>query len=229
MPWRVSLIVLAVVLAATSAWFVPFLTREQELVEATPQPPPLFEVAPIELLLGWEVCTGPVRVTRATDIARIRALRFDRAGGPTHLSVTMSGPGYAVGRRFVSQADRPLDLALPDPPDPFDATLCVENKGPRTALLAGAAESRSRGRLTTSVEGEASERELVLSLLRSAPAALADRPGDLAEHAAATEPGFLTSPSALLVLAAFVVVGLPALVLLALRRIRSDDGTMDHP
>lgn len=222
MPWRAALLAPALVVVVAVACFVPFLTQEREVVAATPQPPPLFEAAPVELLLGSQVCTAPLDLDRDTDVVRLTAGRYD-SGTPARLRVEVTAPGgYRAERKFEEYADgQPLSLPLPDPPRPVTGRLCVENEGPSAGLLAGTREGRSRGRLATTVAGAPSDTELVVTLLERRPASLASRAGEVADHAAALKPGWV-GRGLLWALAGLVAVGCPLLLLVALRRAPRD-------
>jgi hypothetical protein len=217
MPWRVALLAPLVVAVAAVVCFLPFLTRDREVVEATPQAPALFTASPIVVLLGpnWRVCTAPVPVTKDTDVARLRAGRY-KGYAAAQFEVTVDGPGYHAGRAFADYPDNGvLDVPLQDPRQPLDAKLCVENLGPVAGLLAGSGEGRTWGRLHTTDGGKPSNVRLVLSLLQDRPASVAGRLGIVLRHAAAVQP----APAPVLaILAVLAALGLPAGVALALRR-----------
>lgn len=216
MPWRTVALAPLVVVLVAAICFVPALTRQREVIEATPQPPPLFTAVPIELLLGREVCSSPILMDAHTDVARVIGLRY-ADGPPTTFLISVRAPGYSVSKRLTGYADGgALDLALPDPPRPVDAELCVQNYGDVAGMVAGSAEPRTWGRTQSVINGQPGDRRLVLTLLREPPSSLAGRLGDVAGHVAALKPGF-APPAVLLILAALVVVGLPVGAALALR------------
>jgi hypothetical protein len=217
MPWRIALLAPLVVAIAALAGFLPFLTREREVVVATPQPPPLFQPAPITLLLGAEVCPGPLRIDGGADVVRVVGERFSE-GDATVLHVAVSGPGYAAARTYRDYAPgQALDVALPRPPRPLAAKLCVANYGDRAGLVQGNGEGRGQGALTTTLNGRPSPVSLVVTLLRERRQSVLARLGETFRHAAALQPGF--APAGVLwVLAVLVLLGVPAAVTVALRR-----------
>lgn len=217
MPWRTALLAPLVVVIAALVWFLPALTRDREVIAASPQPPPLFHTAPIELLLSKRVCSSPVAIDRHTDVARMFGARYAE-GPPAHFEITVTAPGYRVARSITGYADGgPLDVPLPDPPRPLDAEICVENVGNVAGMVVGSAEPRTWGRAQTKIPDRAQDRRLVIRLLSEPPASVASRLGSLVDHAASLTPGF-APPGVLVVLALLVVLGLPAGAALALRR-----------
>jgi hypothetical protein len=216
MPWRSALVAPAVIVLVAAVLFVPFLATDREQIVSTPQPPPLFNASPIGMLLGTRVCANPVPIDASTDVARLRAARFGDAVTPAVLAVSVTAPGYRVSKRFSDYEDgAALDLPLPDPPRALDAELCIENWGPKAAIVGGSAETRTHGRMTATVDGKPSASVPILSLIHEPPASLASRTSDLFDRAGTVGP---VSGGVLGVLALLVVLGIPVALTLALRR-----------
>jgi hypothetical protein len=216
-PWRVALLAPLLVTLVAGAFFVPFLSREREVLVATPQPPPLFEATTIELEAhGGSACAAPIPLQRDTDVARVTAGR-SRAAGLTPLRVVVHAPGYSAERTFsMYRNGQALDVPLPDPPRPVDAELCVENAGRGDGLVYASTEERTVGRLRTEVDGKPSDANILVSLLARDRATLWQRRSEIVRGAAGLAPSF--APAWLLwALAALVVAGVPAGVALALR------------
>jgi len=215
-PWRLALLAPLLVAVLAAVLFVPYLRSGREVVVATPQPPPLFQAVSIQLAGGEQACAAPVPLSREADVARITAQR--EPGAPAApLRVSVSAPGYSAARTFTGYADhQALDLALPDPPRPQDARLCVQDAGSGGAALVGSREPRTLGLLETTVRGKPYDVNLVVSLLERGKASLWSRRSAILRHAATIGPSF--APAWLLaILAVLVAAGVPALVTLALR------------
>jgi hypothetical protein len=226
MPWRVALLAPLVVALVSVVVFAPLVREEHEVLVATPQPPPLFETAIIELERGELACAGPVPLSRETDLARVVAAR-PAAAAPTPLRVTVRASGYEAGRLFAGYTNgQALDVPLPDPPRPVDGEICVQNAGGGDGLLYASGEERTVGRLSTEVRGRPSETNLLVSLLARDRASLWDRRGAIGRGAAGLGPSF--APEWVIgALAALVLTAVPTGVMLALRRTPPGDG--DQP
>jgi hypothetical protein len=221
-PWRIALLAPLLVALVAGVFLVPSAVRERAVLVATPQPPPLFEATTLELEgHGGRACAAPVPIQRDTDVARVIAGRSPSAGR-TPLRVIVRAPDYEAERTFRNYGNgQALDLPLPDPPRPLEAELCVENPGTGDGLVYASSEARTFGRLTTEVDGEPSEANILISLLEREPATLWERRGAIVRQAAELAPSF--APAWLLwALTALVVAGVPAGVLLALRHAPPD-------
>ena len=219
MSWRIAALAPLLVAVVALVFFVPALTREREVFVATPQPPPLFQSAPVNLPIGPPgACTGPLRIDESTDIARLRARPYPDAVRAV-LVVSATAPGYTARKVFSDYADdAALDLPLPDPTRPIDnARLCVVDGGPSAGRVQGSTEPRTFGRLTTTNSGKPYDVNLVVTLLASHPASVASRLGDVLRHASAYAPGF-ARPGLLGALAVLVGLGAPFGAFVALRR-----------
>lgn len=209
MSWRPVLLGLLVCAAGAAALFVPFLMRERTLVAATPNPPPIFDVVPLILAPGQELCVSGVVVPPEAQIARVRATA---AGGTLRLRA------FTVGWRHEATVPvKPVtDVPLAPPPTTRIAEVCLDNFGERPFVLASTEEPRTASRTITRRGNEVLEEDVTLTLLERERTTLAASLSTLAERASAFQPAAVT-PGLLLALGGALLLGLPLGVLLALR------------
>jgi hypothetical protein len=206
---RAALLVLAVYLAGLAALLVPFMTREREVFDSTPGPPPLFDVAPLSFSPGRDLCLTGVPLTPHSEILRLRSGGEVVRPGPV-LDVAVTAPGYRhTGIVRVEELGPQLDLPIQPPTRALTAEVCVHNRGRPGVILVATLEPRTRSTMSTRIDGEPFREDVALQILERRRASLADRLTDVMGHAAAFKPA---TTAVLWAVALLVLTVVPAAV-----------------
>ena len=173
---------------------------------------------------GSRACQGAINLPGDARFERIGL--YPRTpggpGSPLEVSIRPADGGAALARGELPggyRGDEPprlryADLGRQRRPEPF--TVCVTNRGSRDVELWGTAALASPS--TSSVlDGKPGDFDLGVTFADREERSLLARLPEAAEHASVFHPGW-TSPWAYAVLAALVLLGGPALLLVALRR-----------
>src|SRR6187455_281308 len=83
----------AVVLAIGAVLFAVALTRERDVVASTPSPRAVFQLTPVEVPAGSQLCLTGVTIPRDARRLRMQVRTFGRSGPA--LALTLRGRGYA--------------------------------------------------------------------------------------------------------------------------------------
>ena len=213
---RAALAGLLLTLAAALAILVPAASTERVVFSSTPNPPPLFDLTPLELGPGRTACTRGIVL--GTDAERLRMTVAAR-GGPDAVPLTLrlTGPRYGTTStvRSYPPAGGLVEIEIPPAPRTLPATLCVTNGGMRPLTLNATTESRTASRTTTTLDGEPTPADPTIQLMRREPRSFASMLPTLFERAATFKPGF-AGPWLFWTLAALLLLGLPLGVAVAL-------------
>ena len=191
---RPLLAFVAVLVVGAIVLWRPFLTREHEVLSATPAPIALYEPTTVALRPGATACLHGVTFAPDAEVAGFTA------DGP--LVVTAAAPGYrarAVGR------DR---VAITPPRRSVTGRLCLRNAGRRPVAIAGTTDPGSTAPPVTTIDGRPIAPDIALALYERAPASDLARAGEIVRHAAA----LAWSPGVLWVLVLLVLVGVPGAI-----------------
>lgn len=175
------------VLAVGFALFVlPFLMRDRTVLTTTPQPPPLRELALVNVPAGMQTCMDDVVIDEHSERALIKVGTNGRP--PSPLRFTLTGPGLRQVRRIAPTYADSARISVPvDPPArAVAATVCVRNDGRRMVALY-AAEKNTRS--TTRVEGKQVPVNLELLFAEAEPQSLLDQLPLSIERMQAFRPG----------------------------------------
>lgn len=217
-PWWTlpAIAALAFVIVALAVW-LPWATEERAAITATPTPTPYADITPIVLRPGQRACESLVAFEPATRAATVLSDGHQADGPPLRIVARADGwrssGTVEGGYGGFAQLQVPLD----PPPAPAIGEVCVENVGDRRARLQGTTEGRVHTRSETSVDGEPIEARMALVLSEGEHRSLADRPQQILDRIAAFKPPIVGSWS-LSLLALLVVLGVPALVVVAVAR-----------
>jgi hypothetical protein len=200
--------------ALAAALFVPFLTKEREVVAAIPSPRPVFEVSLVDVPPGDELC-----ITDVTIPSDARQLRFHVVApgrrGPA-LAVALRASGYE--ERLTVPAGYPDSTLINAPMDPPAATslgeVCLRHRGSAPIALVGSQEERTKSRPESRVDGKALDADTYLAFYEDGRASALHRAGAIVDHMSAFRPG-VVGPWLLWSLLALVVLGVPGGVLWA--------------
>jgi hypothetical protein len=202
------------ILIATLALFVPYLTRDREVIESTPsvRPLPPGGLVPITLRKGDELCVPNLPLTPQSERVRFPVTTVGGSGPP--LVVSLQAPGFRSSTRVPADwHDGDLDVALHPPPRPVRGALCIRNEELRPASVMGTQPGQKFARPTPELNGGQLLQDIPITFHRRASASLASRTADVIDHAAVFSP----IPTTLLwVLLVLVILGVPALALAAL-------------
>lgn len=203
--------------AVATALFAQFLVQDRELVAATPSPRPLFNLTPVELARGDELCIADVTIPRDAEEMRFQVttrtasgpaldLRLHAAGYDERLTVPS---GYPDGALIAAPMRAPAATRL--------GRVCLANDGPGTVALAGTTEDRTLSRPRGALAGEPLPADTYLAFYeRERGSALAHAP-DIIERMSAFRPGVI-GPWLLWPLLALTAIGVPGGVLWAVLR-----------
>lgn len=213
-----AVVAAAAVLVATAAFgWGPALTREREVLVATPSPPGLFNRLEVRLRPGEHACLTPVPLTPNASAVRVIALA--RPGADAVLGARVSGPdrrffkggqssGWATGRDAV------VTVEVGAPPVEGEGQVCLYNEGEDPFALIASDEPRTFSATRTSVNDEPGP-QVALSLVDPRPASTLDRLGTVVDRASQLSGG--VAPTWLLwPLLVLMALGVPAAVLVAL-------------
>ena len=184
-----------VLVLASLAWFIPYLTRERETVSAVAVPPPFFSLESIGLGPGDEACLGEVAFDTDSEVVELTALEARRTGPP--LEIVAEGEGYSARAMIEGGYERPALLRAPiEPPErSVIGTLCVQNRGDRGVGLLATSDARTNVvRSVTTVEGEELALDLSVRFLAADSGSVLDRAGEMLDHASAFKPALLGTP-----------------------------------
>ena len=211
---RATLLLLAVYALGAAVLFIPFLTREREVFDSTPNPPPLFSVEGVSFAPGVDMCVAPVTLTPSSQVLRLRAVRdFGAPGTPVDVLATGAGYSYA-GRVEVARIAPRIELPIAPPKRPVSARVCLHNHGRVGILLVASQEPRTQSESTTTFDGKPLAPDVTLQVLERRPASLAGRLSTVIGHAATFRPG---SAALLWIFVLLVLVGAPLGVAAAFR------------
>ena len=195
-----AMFVVVLVAGAVLLWR-PFVTREHEVVSATPTPIALYQPVPIPLRPRSTACLDGVTFGRDAEVVGFTA----QGDGPL---VITAGRARAVARPPLVRARL----------TPMTGRLCIRNAGRRTVLLPGTTDAGSTAPPVTTIDGRPITPDVTVTLYRREPSSHLARAGDIVRHAAA----LAWSPALLWLLGVLVVLGVPAAIagglVLSLRR-----------
>jgi hypothetical protein len=207
--------------AIAAVLFGRFLTEERELVSATPSPRPMFEITPVTVPPGEELCISDVTIPADARQLRVQVLTFRRSGPA--LDIALRARGY--GERLAIRAGYPDGALISAPMDPPAeerlAEVCLRHRGAGPIALVGTTEERTQSRPEGSVDGRPAAADTYLGFYAAGSASALDRAPEIVDRMSAFRPAFI-GPWLLWPLLAFVLLGVPAGVLwAALRAVRS--------
>ena len=216
---------LAVTVAGLIALLAVGLTRGSSLVYTLGVAP---QGAVAKLAKGDRTCQSPIRPPRGAAFERVGFYPRSPNGAST-VVVTVrpaaGGPVLASGRLSGAYGEgvmprlRHAGVGRVQPAQPL--AVCFENAGSRPVEIWGTAPIASPS-TSASQDGRASEFDLGVTLERSRERSLVALLPDMAHRASVFHPGWV-SPAAYALLGAVVLVGIPLLLVLALRRAAAHD------
>jgi hypothetical protein len=211
----------------------PFATFEREVVQSTPGLGALDSRYTLALEPGDEACIDPVTLTPGSQVARFRVLApKDRPAPP--LEITARAGSYrssGTAEGYPTGGDVLVTAELDPPERELRGSVCARNAGETPVELVGAQDIRSLVPADLLFNGDPIEgKDLELTLLERERRSIAERPGELIEHAQALGADF--APTWLLwVIAVLVLVGVPVVVVagyfLAVRSDADDAASVD--
>jgi hypothetical protein len=212
---RLAVAGLLLTLLAGAALFVPAATRSHVVYSSTPNPPPLFDLALLEVGPGQTACTRGIVLDSDAEVLRLNPVA--RGGAPVPIGVRLTGPGYASVHTLshYAAAGGLVDVPIARPARTLPATLCLSNRGTRAFALGSSTERRTRSRTVTEVAGRPVPNDPTIQLLRREPRSFASLLPTLLRRAATFKPGF-AGPWLFWALALLLVLGLPAGAMYAL-------------
>jgi hypothetical protein len=185
--------------------------------------------APIKLKAGREACQGPIAVA---DDAAFEGVTFavgtaQRPGPPLHVSVQAgdaTGEPLAagsLGAGYPDVADAPEHTVwVGHVPAERIVTVCVENRGRRAAYLYAAADAAARGS-TGSIDGRPTGADFAFEFTRREPRSIAALVPAVFERASLFRAEGIGAWT-YFVLAALVLLAVPALLVAALGATRTE-------
>ncbi len=225
MPRWVSPIVTALlVVVGMLIWFVPYLGQSRRPVSSTGASPPFYSITPVLLAPGSLACMTNVTIDTNAGLAQFVAIPGPQAAPP--LRVSARGPdGYhspAVRLPGGYRNPTPQIAAIRPPTHALIGQLCVRNVGRVAVSLTGTTEKRTSGREQTVIDGRAVKPDVSLQLLQNRTPTLLEQTPEALQHMA-TFKGPFVSTALLWLLLVLVVLGVPALVIVAVASAVSTD------
>lgn len=208
----------AFVVAGALVWFVPWLTRDRPAVVGVEGTTPIFEpIALVELGPGQEACLHRATVEPTAERLGVTVGTFGEPGPP--LDATLTGRGYVERTRLPGgYRDLQNPLVPIDPPSrTLLARVCIENAGTRPVALYGTTEPRTQARAETFVDGKPVPQDLALAFYRAEPRSILERVPLIFERMGFFHPALMGTWLAW-VLVPLLLIGMPLLLLWALRR-----------
>jgi hypothetical protein len=181
-----------VLVVASIAWFVPYLTRERETVSGVPVPPPFFSAESVGIGPGDEACISEVTFDTDSEVVELTALEAKRAG--PSLELLARGEGYRAEATIEGGYERPalLRAALDPPARSVIGTLCIRNSGERAVGILATSDARTNVvRSLTKLDGQEVPLDISVRLLAADSGSVLERAGDMLERAAAFKPALL--------------------------------------
>ena len=208
---RLALIIGVVgLVAAASAWGIPYLTVKRDYVAVTPQPDPLFEQATIPLPAGESACMDRAVVDPRSEQARLRVGTYGRAAVPLELVVRAGGYRASVPIAASYADSQLLKVPVKPPARAVEVTICVRNVGRRRVALY-ASSDRTNSRSVVRVDGRAVPQDFTIAFFERRPVSILRRLPDSLQRASAFRP--VISPLILWPLLIVFTVGVPLAVL----------------
>jgi len=170
-----------VIVAVTSHWMLPWLTRDSYVRVATPVPPQNFGVTPIALERGKPVCIEDVLLPTATQVAGL-AGSVPEGHRPPTIDVTVTAPGYSHRTTIERGWPKGLSFTLPSPSADVLASVCLSTKSRSGAILNANAGAVVRAYST--VDGERAPAAVAIELRRADPQSRLSRLGTMLDRAA---------------------------------------------
>jgi len=173
---------------------------------------------------GDRLCQGVLRPPREATFDRVGY--YPRtSGGPSSIEVTVQAAGGSEpgsGRERIDATAPALhrtDVGQVEPGQPL--SVCFENVGARRIELFGTAPIASPSTSAT-LNGKPADFDLGVTLERAKERSLLAQAVDIARRMSVFHAGWV-SPLALALLAAMVLIGIPLLLVAALRSATADD------
>jgi hypothetical protein len=203
--------------ALAAALFVRFLTKEREVVAATPSPRPLFQVSLVEVRPDEKLCISDVTIPEDARQLRVQVRTFGRPG--PELDVTLQARGYRERLMVPGGYGDAAVIAAPMNP-PATARLgevCLGLRGSAPISLVGSNEGRTQSRPEGHVGGNNATADTYLAFYERGSASALDRTGEIVDRMSAFRPA-VVGPWLLWPLLALVILGVPGGVLWAALR-----------
>jgi len=203
--------------AVAAALRAPSLLRERELVAATPSPRPLFDVTPVELPAGKELCIADVTIPGSAEELRLQVATLS-GPGPA-LAVRLRAPGYEERLTVPGGYPDGALIAAPVAPPPATAlgSVCVAHAGTAPITLTGTTEERTRSRPRGTLAGAPVEPDAYLAFYERERGSAPGHIVDIVDRMSAFRPA-IVGPWLIWPLLAVAVVGVPGGVLWAVLR-----------
>src|SRR4051794_6333995 len=208
---------LAVLLAGTVVWALPWFTRDRDVPAGVPSPRALFETTALRVGPGQSACADAVAVDPHARQARVTLATYRRPAGPP-LTLTLTGGGYrAVSRLPGGYADNSENaFAIAPPSRAVLARACVRNDGDAPVALSASAD-RTRSRSVASVDGSPAGASYWLAFYEGRPHSVLHRLPVILQRMTVFRPG-IVGRWLLWPLLVLVALGIPVGVLWAWRR-----------
>jgi hypothetical protein len=212
----VTALFVAVLTLGALTQFLPRLTQSGDVVTSTPVRQDLAAVQAIVLHPGERACLSQVTLDRAAGVARVGLAPNALGAAPTKLALAASAPGYRAAATISVARGQGGQLQIPFAPPRRTAigALCLRNGGRRTVALAGTADPRALTRSKMTLDGAPRNDAFSLTLLAAGQRTLLDRFAQLVARTAALSA---VGPWMLWLLLPLLLLGVPVLVLAALR------------
>src|SRR5215210_4426905 len=112
-----------------AALFARFLTADRELVASTPSPRPMFEISPVRVPPGEELCISDVTIPDDARQLRVQVLTYRRRG--PELDIALHARGYS--ERLTVPAGYPdsalISASMDPPPGARLGEVCLRHNG----------------------------------------------------------------------------------------------------
>jgi hypothetical protein len=163
-------------------------------------------------------CQAPIYVSTETDSARLQVGTFGRPGAPLRISARNAQDGALVsaGNVHGGYGDGSAVRAPARLPEGTRVSVCVQNRGTRRVALYGGPDQAARTSALR-LAGRPTGTDMTLVLERKEPRSIASMLPEMVDRAVLFKGGWLSS-GLLWSIAVLVMVGVPALLAVALSR-----------
>jgi hypothetical protein len=223
-----ALVAAALFVVAFATSLLPWLTRDRTFISSTPTSMPRSAITDLRLKRDAVLCVGGIDLDSTAGGLQLALRQVGKTGVAPALRVDVQAAGYRSASTLAGGApfDVPVVVPVTAPPGALsDAKVCLRNTG-RTTSLVSTADPAERSAVTVALDGKRVVAQPWLTFVERRPASVLAHAGEIFDRIAAFRP-FPAVPLLLGVLAALVLLGVPAAVIGALALAERADG--DEP
>jgi hypothetical protein len=219
-----AIVAAAVALLGALLLFGSYLLHKEKPVLGTPGPRAAFMASEFSIPAHQRACMSGVTIGPHMRVAQfeVREAPGSSQGSPP-IDVLLSGPGYEeLAHAQSEQPEGPVEVPIEPPPRSLIGSVCLINRGTRTAVLVGSTESRSRSRAALTIAGKPVSGDIALTFLSGRPRTRLSRLAEVFDHASNLTDNLV--PAWLIwIVAISALLGVPVATVVVIRRALLED------